>query len=73
MEILIITRRACLIPGCSQSFSRTDFRTNHLKKKHRLPIPKRCWAKIWIKKPENYNYYLAAVEEQAHANMILSP
>ena len=37
-----------------------------------LPIPKRHWANIWISKAENNHYYLAAVEEQARVNRILS-
>lgn len=63
----------CLVPGCNQQFTRTDFRGKHLRIQHGLPIPKGCWAKAWILKAENYQNYLAAVAAQAHANSILSP
>lgn len=60
----------CLIPGCDQYFSRTDYRGNHLRKKHLLPIPKGCWAHIWIARAENQYHFLAATEEQARAKCI---
>ena len=55
------------------SVSTADARTIHLRRKHRLRIPRGCWAKTWISKPENHHHYLAAVAEQARANSILSP
>ena len=69
----VSTSCACLITGCTQRFNRTDSRTSHLRRKHRLLIPRGCWAKTWISKPENRHHYSAAVAEQARANSILSP
>ena len=61
------TRRLyqCMIPGCSKSFSRTDYRGNHLRKKHRLPIPKGSRAHTWLLKPESRHYVLEAIAGQA--------
>lgn len=61
----------CLIPGCSKYFTRTDYRCNHLKRKHHLPIPKGCWAHTWVSRMENYHYCLAATIEQELENDIL--
>ena len=61
----------CLIPGCRRYFTRTDYRCNHLKRKHRLPIPKGCWAHTWISKVGNQYHYLVAAMEQEMENDIL--
>ena len=63
----------CLIPGCSKYFTRSDYRRNHLKRKHHLPLPKRCWAHIWILKPQNRHYYWTAIAEQTQENNTLLP
>lgn len=57
----------CLVEGCSQSFSRTDYRGNHLRKQHNLPIPKGSWAHTWISRTENQHHLSKAVAEQARA------
>ena len=62
----------CFIPGRTQRFKRSDSRGNHLRKKHGLPIEKGQWAKIWISKVENQEYYLAAVDLQAYTNNLPS-
>lgn len=63
-----IYKHSCLIPGCRQYFTRTDYRCNHLKKKHRLPIPKGCWAHTWLSKEENHHHFQAAVIKQELEN-----
>ena len=52
----------CMIPGCSKSFSRSDYRGNHLRKEHRLPIPKGSRAHTWI---ESQQHLLETIAGQA--------
>lgn len=63
----------CLILNCQKTFRRSDSHGTHLRTKHKLPIPKGCWAEAWVSKEENKPFYSAAVKAQAHANKILSP
>ena len=55
----------CIIPGCDQTFRRTDYRGNHLRRRHNIPVPKGSWAHTWILRAENRQYLLEAVVEQA--------
>ena len=67
-----MTRRTypCMIPGCSKSFSRSDYRGNHLRKKHHLPIPKGSRAHTWIFQPESWHHVLEAIAGQAREHSI---
>ena len=67
-----MTRRTypCMIPGCSKSFSRSDYRGNHLRKKHRLPIPKGSRAHTWIFQPESWHHVREAIAGQAREHSI---
>ena len=63
----------CLVRNCDKTFHRSDSLNNHLRTKHNIPIPRGCWAKVWVSKVENKPFYSAAVKAQAYANKIRSP
>ena len=62
----------CLIPGCPQTFSRSDAHGTHLRNRHNIPIPRGRHATTWMSRPENLHHYTAAREAQLRAVGIVS-